>query len=469
MTNTRRSVPAPLLRLTCRTRRTSLSTSTGNWHSWRRWLPGSLAISVLIVGVPALNGTSGAATPPNSFAQTDLVGRTSSFNATLTDPNMTNAWGIAASPGGPIWVSDNNSGQASVYGGGVKGGAVSLELTVAVPGGNPTGQVYNPTAALTKKQRAFPVGGMNGSPALFIVDSDSIGSRQSPGEIAAWNGTGNFVVEDSPTGGPGGKTPANAVFKGLAIATTASAGPELYAADVANARVDGFNRDFAPVSTATATASATATAFVDKAIPAGYAPFGIQELSGAIYITYGKQNAQKTNVVSGAGLGYVDVFNVNGGLIKHLIVGGPGSRLDAPWGLTLAPAGSAHSQATSWWGISGTVGSTPITRRRAPSSARWTISTVITSPSVVFGGWRRVARASVELDRWFSAAGPTARARGYWAPSPQRHRCPHSLVESRWGPQTGAVISGVRALVRTDRLSLPLAGAIHRRLRLGAR
>ena len=79
-------------------------------------------------------------------------------------------------------MADNNSGKATVYTGGVNGGPVSLALTVPVPGANPTGQVFN------SAPKTFPVGGPKGSPAVFIVDTDSIGSTQSPGQIEAWNG-----------------------------------------------------------------------------------------------------------------------------------------------------------------------------------------------------------------------------------------------------------------------------------------
>jgi uncharacterized protein (TIGR03118 family) len=220
-------------------------------------------------------------------------------------------------------VSDNNSGFATVYSGGIHGSKVMLDLTVPVPGGNPTGQVFNST-------KGFPVGGASGSAAIFIVDSDSVGSTQSPGRIEAWNGGAKFVVEDSPTGGPGGMTPKGAVFKGLAIANT-KAGPELFATDVANASVDIFNSKFAPVQ--------APSEFRDPHLPAGYAPFGIQALGGKIYVSYGKQNAQKTNVVPGAGLGVVDVYSVNGVLLHHLVSNGPGSPLDEPWGLAIAPTG----------------------------------------------------------------------------------------------------------------------------------
>ena len=65
----------------------------------------------------------------------------------------------------------------------------------------------------------------------------------------------------------------------------------------------------------------------------------MQTLGKNIYVTYGKQNAAKTNVVPGAGLGFVDRFSPNGVLLKHLISGGAGSPLDEPWGLAIAPAG----------------------------------------------------------------------------------------------------------------------------------
>jgi uncharacterized protein (TIGR03118 family) len=300
--------------------------------SGRRWPVAvtlcAAAAGLVAIGVPALASASASgsaqntARPADSFKQTNLIANKASFGAKLVDKNLTNAWGLAAGPSTPIWVSDNNSGFATVYSGGIKGSAVSLDLTVPVPGGNPTGQVFNPDAS------AFPVGGKTGAAADFIVDTDSVGAAQSPGEIAAWNGGASFVVEDSRAGGAGGKTPAHAVFKGLALATTPAAGPELFAADVANARVDVFNRDFRLI--------ATPKEFRDPKIPAGYAPFGIQVLNGRVYVSYGRQNKSKTDVVPGKGLGFVDVYTVNGKLIKHLAARGP---LNEPWGLALAPKG----------------------------------------------------------------------------------------------------------------------------------
>jgi uncharacterized protein (TIGR03118 family) len=285
-------------------------------------LPAVLAVTA---GVAAAAQPALATAAANSFTTTSLVANTSSAGAKLVDKNLVNAWGLAEGPGTPLWVSDNNAGKATVYSGGVHGSAVTQDLTVTVPGGNATGQVFNGDA------KAFPVGGSSGSAAAFIVDTDSIGATQSPGEIAAWNGGAKFTVEDSPKGGAGGKTPAGAVFKGLALATTPTAGPELFAADVANAKVDIFSSTFAPVS--------APGEFTDPKLPAGYAPFGIQLLGGKIYVSYGKQNKAKTDVVPGAGFGVVDVYSVNGKLLHHLVSNGPSSPLNEPWGLAIAPKG----------------------------------------------------------------------------------------------------------------------------------
>ena len=280
------------------------------------------AVVAVTAGLAVATQPALASSAVNSFTMTSLVANASPAGAKLVDKDLVNAWGLAAGPGTPLWVSDNNSGKATVYSGGVHGSAVTQDLTVTVPGGNATGQVFNGDAM------AFPVGGKSGAAAAFIVDTDSIGATQSPGEIAAWNGGAKFTVEDSPNGGAGGKTPAGAVFKGLALATTPKAGPELFAADVANARIDVFNRNFQPVS--------TPSEFRDPKIPAGYAPFNVQNLGGKLYVTYGKQNRSRTDVVAGAGLGFVDVYTVNGVLLHHLVSHGP---LDEPWGLAIAPGG----------------------------------------------------------------------------------------------------------------------------------
>jgi uncharacterized protein (TIGR03118 family) len=118
----------------------------------------------------------------------------------------------------------------------------------------------------------------------------------------------------------------NSIYKGLALAANGQ-GSFLYAADFHNARVDVFDSAFHPVN--------WAGAFVDPKLPAGYAPFGIQNLQGNLYVAYGKQDADQHDEVAGRGLGLVDVFDANGKLIRRVATGGA---LNAPWGLAMAPA-----------------------------------------------------------------------------------------------------------------------------------
>jgi uncharacterized protein (TIGR03437 family) len=62
----------------------------------------------------------------------------------------------------------------------------------------------------------------------------------------------------------------------------------------------------------------------------------VQNLGGKLYVTYAKQDAQKYNDVAGPGNGYVDIYDLNGVLLTHLISGG---NLNSPWGVAIAPAG----------------------------------------------------------------------------------------------------------------------------------
>ena len=210
----------------------------------RRWRPAAAAFVaatglVAAAGAPAL---ASAGQPPNDFTKVNLISNQASHHTSLTDPNLKNAWGITAGPSTPIWVSDNNSGNATVYAGGVNGSKVALELTVPVPGGNPTGQVFNSFKGFHGGRRQRQPGDLHRGLGLDRRPT-SHRARSRPGTAGA-----KFVAEDTPTGGPGGTTPKGAVFKGLAMAHNAKAGPELFASDVANATVDIFNSKFAPVS-----------------------------------------------------------------------------------------------------------------------------------------------------------------------------------------------------------------------------
>src|SRR2546427_12064906 len=75
--------------------------------------------------------------------------------------------------------------------------------------------------------------------------------------------------------------------------------------------------------------------FSDGALPPGYAPFGIRNLGGTIYVTYALQDADQHDDVAGVGHGFVDAFDTQGNLLRRVASRG---RLNSPWGLAVAPS-----------------------------------------------------------------------------------------------------------------------------------
>ena len=116
---------------------------------------------------------------------------------------------------------------------------------------------------------------------------------------------------------------AGVVYKGLALVTT-PAGTFLYATNFRFGTVEVFDSSFNLVKT-----------FTDPTVPAGFAPFGIHNIGGRLYVTFAKQKSDKHDDLAGPGNGFVDVFSPNGDLLQRLVSGG---RLNSPWAVTLAPA-----------------------------------------------------------------------------------------------------------------------------------
>jgi uncharacterized protein (TIGR03118 family) len=276
-------------------------------------LRSALALGV-VAGLAALApvAPAAAAQPGNAYRQTNLVSDLPGM-AQLTDPDLVNPWGLAAGPTSPAWVADNGTDRATLYRGFVNGSPVQkVPLVVSIPGGAPTGQVFNPTSGFLVRS------GTSSGPSLFIFDSEA-------GLVTGWNPS---VPPPPPsTQAQVGASVPDAIYKGLAIAGTAS-GTFLYAADFHNARIDVFDQGFNLVH--------LSGGFQDPDIPAGFAPFNVQELGGRLYVAYAKQDADREDEVAGPALGFVDVYSTSGQLLRHLIEHG---QLNAPWGLALAPAG----------------------------------------------------------------------------------------------------------------------------------
>jgi uncharacterized protein (TIGR03118 family) len=174
----------------------------------------------------------------------------------------------------------------------------------------PTGIVFNGHQDFMVTEN-----GMSGASAFIFVGQAGTLSGWSPGVDPTHAVT---VFDGSGTG---------SVYTGLALASQ-GASDFLYAADFRHATVDMFDASFTKVG--------VGGGFVDPALPGRYAPFGIQAINGLIYVSFAIQDAQARNPVPGAGQGAVDVFDTTGNLLRRLIP--PGSALNAPWGMAIAPS-----------------------------------------------------------------------------------------------------------------------------------
>jgi uncharacterized protein (TIGR03118 family) len=223
-----------------------------------------------------------------------------------TDANLVNPWGMAASSGGTIWVSDNGTGVSTLY----NQAGMANSLIVTVPGhdknqaGTPTGVVVNSTAFFKVTLHG------NSQPSRFIFVNED-------GTISGWNpaldGTHAIVAV---------KGKGDTVYKGVTLGM-ANGHNFLYATDFHQGRVDTYDENFNQVKM---------NGFVDPNLPKGFAPFGIRNLNGQIYVTYAKQGPGKHDDEAGPGNGFINLFDTSGNLIRRLVSNG---NLNSPWGLAL--------------------------------------------------------------------------------------------------------------------------------------
>ena len=255
----------------------------------------------------------------NAYRQHNLVSD-GSVRADHTDANLVNAWGLQFNPTGFWWVNDNGTGLSTLYD--ASGNANALVVSVPPAAGEdppsaPTGIVFNGGAGFVVTD------GTNSGPARFIFSTED-------GTIAAWSpavpppapSTHAFTVVPAST-----EEATRAIYKGLAIGNNGN-GDFIYATDFHNAKIDVFDSTFH--------AANLAGDFTDAHLPAHFAPFGIRAINDVLYVTYAMQDDDAEDDVAGRGLGFVDAFDMNGHFLRRLISGG---KLNAPWGLALAPRG----------------------------------------------------------------------------------------------------------------------------------
>src|ERR1700757_2218917 len=228
------------------------------------------------------------------------------------DPNLVNPWGMSVSPSGTVWVSDNGTGVSTLYH--QDGTALSLVVTIPTAArnrgtGTPTGVVFNNTGS-------FPVT-KNGTTAsaFFIFASED-------GSISGWNPTVDptnaIIAVDNGTN----RGVNHAVYKSATLGV-ANNHNFLYVSNFHSGHVETYDENFHQV---------TPNGFTDPNLPDGYAPFGIRNFNGEIFVTFAKQDHKKHDDVACPGCGFIDVFDTSGNLLRRLVSNG---NLNSPWGMAI--------------------------------------------------------------------------------------------------------------------------------------
>ena len=297
-----------------------------------RYLPPLIMIGLLTVDAASIRADDrDDQRQRNAYLVTPLVSDTQTTE-NPPDPVLQNAWGVAFTPAGsPFWIADNGTGCSTLYDG--VGTKAALQVSIPLPGNivpptdckavnskappnptpaAPTGVVWNPT---TNPATAFLVPGTN-LPASFIFVTED-------GTVSAWAGgltpPTNAVQAVDNSNVP--NAASGAVYKAAVMAVNAK-GVFLFATNFRAGTIDVFDHNYKPAT--------TDGGFVDPNIPAGFAPFGIRDINGDLFVSYAKQNAEKHDDMAGQGNGFVDVFDTDGHLLRRFASRG---QLNSPWGI----------------------------------------------------------------------------------------------------------------------------------------
>jgi uncharacterized protein (TIGR03118 family) len=336
------------------------------------------------------------------YAVTNLVSDISGV-ASHTDAVLQNAWGVAFSPAAsPFWVVDNRTGCSTLYDG--QGTKVALQVKIPLPGGT------IPSSACQHVNPAKPPSQSPAAPTGIVWNASS--AFQVPGTSPPITASFIFATEDGTISAwSGGLTPSDAavlaadnsasgaVYKGLVFGTNPN-GVFLFAANFNAGTVDVFDHTYHLV--------ATDGGFKDPAIPPGFAPFGIENLDGDLFVTYAKQSADKHDDVAGRGSGFVDVFDTEGHLLRRLVSRG---QLNSPWGI--ARASYAFGQFSGDI-LVGNFGDGRINAFDSDGHFRGTLKGADSKPIVIDGLWKLTLGGgrNSSSDTLYFTAGPNGERDG---------------------------------------------------------
>jgi uncharacterized protein (TIGR03118 family) len=299
-------------------------------------LASAVVIAVAVTGATAVHADDDSfKSQRNAYVVNRLVSDQQNV-ANFQDPVLRNAWGVAFTPNAsPFWIADNASGCATLYDGtGVK---IALQVPIPLPDNSvpstacqpasaptvpppptpaaPTGLVWNPTTT-------FLVPGTTTAASFIFATEDGTISAWANGASGMPNNQAVIAFDNSGSG---------AVYKGLVFGTNPR-GVFLFATNFNAGKVDVFAAN-GSAGFRLATSQEVEGGFTDPNIPTGFAPFGIENIDGNLFVSYAKQDADRHDDMAGPGNGFVDVFDTDGNLLRRFASRGP---LNSPWGMARA-------------------------------------------------------------------------------------------------------------------------------------
>jgi uncharacterized protein (TIGR03118 family) len=267
----------------------------------RRRFQALLSIGLALAGFVAHAG----ATTPKGYQQTNLLSN-GSVDAMVTDKNFINPWGISLSQ--TFWINANASGLDYV----VDPSSGAISFTVHIPPalhsglGSPTGTVT--TTSLPSGSFQLPD---KTTPFFLFCALD--------GTVSGWSG-GNVQIAIN-------NSKSNAIYNDMALMTTPKGTFLLLANFGAGADIEVYDDHYEKAMTGL---------FKDPNVPATYAPYSVHVLDGTVYVTFAPRSVPGYKVNLGSGHGFVDAFDETGKFLSRIIP--EGGKLDAPWGMAIAPS-----------------------------------------------------------------------------------------------------------------------------------
>jgi uncharacterized protein (TIGR03118 family) len=272
--------------------------------------------------IPFTDPSSGlAGLPTSGYIVENLVSDIPGL-AIHTDRNLVNPWGFAETPKGQFRLSANGTGESLLLD--AHGNVLGSPVIIPTPSDSPPGAVAAPNGSALNTTSDFVISHDGRSaPATFIISTED-------GTIAGFNPT----VDRNEAVIGADLSDSGAVFKTLTLGTDAH-GNVIFASDFHNDQVDIFDKNFQLVGS-----------FTDPNPHAGFAPFGVHNINGTLFVTFAKQDDPNNahDDVEGPGNGFIDEFTTDGAFIKRFATGSalqPGGLdvLNSPFGATVAPAG----------------------------------------------------------------------------------------------------------------------------------